>query len=96
MSDPYRKQKMHSVTRQQTLSTLKLIIQIRLLDFRKVIFNNRKILLCRLLQDSWLYIIVLLLLHVYFSHFHLYISNIIIIINIIIDIITFYITLVPT
>jgi hypothetical protein len=44
------------------------------------LFVSRNILLRRLLQDSWLYIIVLLLLHVYFSHFHLYVSNIIIII----------------
>jgi hypothetical protein len=52
------------------------------------VFGSRNFLLRRLLQDSWLYIIVLLL-HVYFSHFHLYVSNIIIVI-------TFCITLVPT
>jgi hypothetical protein len=57
------------------------------------VFLSRNILLRRLLQDSWLYIIVLLL-HVHFSHFHLYVSNIIIII--IIVIITFCITLVHT
>jgi hypothetical protein len=61
------------------------------------VFISRNFLLRRLLQDSLLYIIVLVL-HVYFSHFHLYVSNIIIII-IIVVIITFcitIITLVPT
>jgi hypothetical protein len=46
------------------------------------VFGSRNILLRHILQDSCLYIIVLLL-HVYFSHFHLYVSNIIIIIIII-------------